>query len=179
MNEYYKQVDSGEMFDFKAFYDSIANQLPDGCIIAELGVANGHSALYLASKLISLGKRYKLVMVDNLAYGGNNQLNEIIMHIIQSGLPNIQFLAMSAVDASIKFPDNHFDFVFIDSSHEYEPTKAEIRLWLHKVKEGAIIAGHDYATCEGVRDAVNQVLKYDDVQLVETERGFGVWWFKK
>lgn len=145
------------MCDFEDFYYQMAEELPDGCVIAEVGVADGYSALYLAEQLRSRGKDFTLYMIDSLDYGGKDQLNTIIHHVMASGLRGISIMPFSSLDASCKFPDNHFDMVFIDASHKYEETKADIRLWYHKVKELGILAGHDYYMPE-VRKAVDEVI---------------------
>ena len=46
-----------------------------------------------------------------------------------------------------KFNDNYFDWVYIDTVHDYKTTIQELSLAAKKVKKGGIIAGHDY--CQG------------------------------
>lgn len=46
-----------------------------------------------------------------------------------------------AVDA---YPDNYFDFVYIDGDHSYKGAKSDLRNYYPKVKRGGVIAGHDY-----------------------------------
>jgi cephalosporin hydroxylase len=175
MNEYYKNIPSGDMFDFETFYDMVANGLPHECRVVEIGLSNGRSLLYLAAKLQEMGKEAKVIGIDNMAYGGAGQRNEIISHIIKSGL-EVELLEMSSLDASTKFPDGYFDFVFIDSSHTFEQTKAEILLWRRKLKDGRILAGHDYNFQEGkeVLEAVNLLIP--DVMTHGTRNGFNVWY---
>lgn len=177
MNEYYKEIPSEDMFDFESFYDMVANGLPNECRVAEIGLSNGRSILYLAAKLKELGKEAKIVGIDSMAYGGVNQRNEIINHIIKSGL-QMELLEMSSLDASTKYPDDYFDFVFIDSSHTYEQTKAEILLWQRKIKDSRILAGHDYNFQEGkeVLEAVNEIIGVDNVMTHGTRNGFNVWY---
>ena len=177
MNEYYKNIPSEDMFDFETFYDLIANGVPDNSRLIEIGISNGRSLIYLAAKLQSLGKTCKVIGVDNMAYGGVNQRNEVISHIIKSGL-EIELVEMSSLDASTKYPDGYFDFVFIDSSHTYEQTKAEIILWNRKLKDGRILAGHDYNFNEGkeLLEAVNEILGSDNIITYPTRNEFHVWY---
>jgi cephalosporin hydroxylase len=179
MNNYYQTI-NGSMFDFEQFYSKHAESMPNICRVAEVGVADGKSLLCMASKLEHYGKQYTLFGIDNCAYGHDEQRNEILRHIRQSGL-EVDFLQMSSLDASCKFNDGFFDFVFLDSSHTYEQTKAEIRLWIHKVKDGGILAGHDYdiVNSEGVVLAVNEVIREDELNLEPTSNGCGVWWLTK
>jgi len=166
------------MFDFEQFYSTIAESLPIGCRVAEIGIADGKSLLYLAAKLE--GNTPLVIGIDSCAYGHDAQRNEVIRNIVKSGL-HVDFMQMSSLDASCKFNDGYFDFVFLDSSHTYEQTKAEIRLWIHKVKDGGILAGHDYdiVNSEGVVNAVNELIRNENLNLETTTNGCGVWWFKK
>ncbi len=190
--EYYKQIETS-MTDFEAFYLRMAEILPDDCKIAEVGCANGRSALFLADALHTLGKKFQMHMIDNMSYGAGDQRNTLINHIIKSGFNDcITLLDIGSLDASCTFPDGYFHFVFIDASHRYEQTKADIRLWYRKIIEGHILAGHDFFSPENpeVRAAVEDVVPVVMIKLNEkqpttilnveqTEAGHGVWWLKK
>lgn len=186
------------MFDFSSFYSAVAEKLPQDATCAEVGVADGASAIFLAESLLNKKTFFKLAMIDSMAYGGPEQLNTIIKHVVSAGLTTyVDVLPFDSLNASCRFPDNHFDFIFIDASHRYEYTKADIRLWHRKVKEGGILAGHDYNSGEGaeVKQAVDEVIPafatrtslpdgqtFNQEQMLrteETEKGYGVWWLRK
>lgn len=178
MREYWKSIDpDSQMFDFSGFYQSIAESLPNDCRIVECGVANGKSMIYLAEAILNLGKTFeRFIAVDNLDYGGRNQRNDIVKHLIGSGLGNrIEFLDISSLDASCKFPDEYLDFVFLDSSHEYNQSRSEIVLWMKKIKHGGILAGHDYFGHIDVCNAVNEMIPAEHIKTTDTDNGFGVW----
>lgn len=181
MRQTYKDI-PGEMCDFRQYYRSIAEKLPDSCRVIEVGVADGHSAIYLAEILADMGKPFHLYMIDSLAYGGTEQANTIIKNIIRSGLgDSITFLQMSSLDASCKYPDNWAHFVFLDSSHSFEQTKAEARLWYRKVMFGQTLAGHDYNIEGGIEvyNAVNEVFTGIEFRNHITEKELGVWSTRK
>lgn len=182
------------MFDFSKYYKKIAAELPNNCVIGEVGVADCDSALFLANELKSIGKNFKFYFIDSLQYGGTEQLNTIIKKVIESGLSeNIEVLPLDSLNASCKFNDGYFDFIFIDASHEYELTKADIRLWYRKVKDEAIIAGHDMNMEEvrrAVLEVVPQIFVRNDIKdrnfepeiilhTEKTDNDYGLWWFKK
>jgi cephalosporin hydroxylase len=84
---------------------------------------------------------------------------------------------MDSLAASCKFNDHSLNFVFLDSSHKYEETKAEIRLWYRKLLDGSILAGHDYESPEnpGVRQAVDEVIPVEHLTVFSTDNNCGVW----
>lgn len=159
-HETWKNIDS-RMFDFAHFYDKMVAELPNDAVIVEVGVADGCSAIYLAEAMANAGKNFKLYMVDNMAYGGAEQLNTIIRNVMRSGLAeSIEILPLSSIDACCKFNDNSVHLVFLDSSHTYEMTKQEARCWYKKLSHGSILAGHDYFSDEnpGVKQAIDEVI---------------------
>lgn len=182
------------MFDFRGFYTRMANELPNDCKIAEVGVADGASALYLCYELHRLGKTFKMYMIDGLQYGGYEQLKSIYQNIIATGFGNeIEVVPYSSLDATDKFNDGYFDFVFLDSSHTYPETKWEILKWYPKVKDECVLAGHDYNSPE-VNLSVNEVVptfftrqpindqrfKPQKVLHIEdTDKGYGIFWLRK
>lgn len=57
-----------------------------------------------------------------------------------------------------KFEDKSFDLIYIDARHEYEHIKSDLEMYLPKVADGGVIAGHDYASrWPGVQRAVNEM----------------------
>lgn len=160
MPDYYKQINGEGTFDYEDFYADVAARLPEGCTIAEVGVASGRSAIYLAEALTKLGKGFMLWMIDDLSYGGESQLNEIrshIQHIWTQLSGGLQLQVGKSAETAGKFNDRSLDFVFIDAEHTYEAVAADIRAWLPKVKPGGFIAGHDYRI-PGVAQAVQELL---------------------
>jgi predicted O-methyltransferase YrrM len=76
-------------------------------------------------------------------------------------------------NAANLFRDKSLDFVFIDASHEYEDVRDDILSWLPKVKEGGVIAGHDYYPYDynyfqGVKKAVNEILGGQELKYSES-----------
>lgn len=183
MKEYWKQIDKdGPMFDFKDYYQKIAESLPDHSRLFEVGLANGKSFIYMAEALLNLGKTWdRYVGIDNCDYGHGNQRNDITENLINAGIKKLEFWDMDSLAASCKFPDGYFNFGFLDSSHTYPGTRAEIMLWYNKIKDGGILAGHDYYLLNGseVQLAVNEMIYPEKLTIHETEKGCGIWETRK
>lgn len=179
INKYYKSIASEHMSDFPGFYHWVASELPSNAWIAELGVADGRSVIMMASMMKSMNKPCKIWAVDDFSYGLNDQRVTVERNIRNSEEDTIEIMDMDSLVASCRCQDGQFDFVFIDSSHLYENTKAEIRLWLHKVKVGGIIGGHDYMDNEEVKKAVNELIPNEHLHVQDTEHKHGIWYFVK
>lgn len=68
------------------------------------------------------------------------------------------------------------DFVYIDGDHSYEGVRADMEAWFPLIREGGIIAGHDYGqpAFPGVKAAADHFFKR--FGLTVTHEGKGVWW---
>lgn len=178
MREYHKKINKG-MFDFEDFYQAMAEELPDCARVCEIGVGEGASAIFMAETLLNLKKHSFCYWIDDLTYGGENQFVKLWNNIYKAGLnTNVELFPIDSLKAASFFQDNFFNFVYIDSSHRYEATKNEIRLWYHKVKDGGILAGHDYKSNPSVKKAVDEVVPKDHLKT-NVETPFGYWYFKK
>lgn len=74
-------------------------------------------------------------------------------------------LRMASEQAATHFNDNSLDFVYLDADHSYDATLADLQRWVPKVRQGGIIAGHDYDAYDTsedhhwrVNEAVNDYL---------------------
>jgi|GEM_PF-1156893 predicted O-methyltransferase YrrM len=182
------------MFDFQHFYQRIAKELPNNARLAEVGIANGDSVIYLAQELKNLGKDFKIYAIDNMGYGGFFQMKTIYENIIKSGLGDyIEVMPYPSLECAKMFNDGFLDFVYIDSSHTYKETKQEVIEWYNKVKDEGVLAGHDFNADE-VNRAVSQIVpkifirsdiadrEFEAEKVLhseETANGWGLWWFKK
>lgn len=68
------------------------------------------------------------------------------------------------------------DFVYIDGDHSYEGIRADLEAWFPLVREGGIVAGHDYGqpAFPGVKAAADHFFKR--FGLTVTHEGKGIWW---
>ena len=66
-------------------------------------------------------------------------------------------LRLESIEAATIFPNFYFDLVYIDADHSYNAVKQDINNWSRKVKQGGILAGHDY-NMASVKRAVSECL---------------------
>lgn len=89
---------------------------------------------------------------------------------------NIIKYKMESTTASNNFPNNYFDFIYIDADHSYESVKRDLSAWLPKIKFNGWIGGHDYdnENFPGVHKAVVDILGGSaDITFLDTS------WLKK
>ncbi len=82
------------------------------------------------------------------------------------------------------FPDEYFDWVYIDSSHDYEHTKKELEILNNKVKKGGIISGDDWRNDTshvhyGVYKAVQEFLSAYDYEILYASDSDLQWFLRK
>ncbi|MDA5556400.1 class I SAM-dependent methyltransferase [Shimia sp. MMG029] len=112
----------------------------DGLIGIELGVAGG----WYSRRLMETGLFKELYGVD--LYGDHHDTAEYIKALKNVGMGKPYWLLrMSFEQALDAFPDEFFDFVYIDGyAHTGEERGKTMFDWFAKVKVGGMIAGHDY-----------------------------------
>lgn len=142
-------------FTWPRLYKDMVNKLPSGSKIVEVGTYEGKSFAYLIVEAINAGKEFEITGVDSFTFAGLlNKFNKNMEPV--SGKFNI--IMDQSWLAAEKFPDKSLDFVFIDADHVYENVKKDVLAWMPKIKEGGIIAGHDFVNYHpGVIQAVCEV----------------------
>ena len=146
-------------------YRMLAEQVPDGGTICELGVWMGRSLCSIAD--IIDRKNLKVVAIDTFEgspcdiemqeFAKVNDLQRTFIYNLLALGVELETHKMTTTEAVQFFEDKSFDLVFIDADHSYESVNEDIKNWLPKCK--GTIAGHDYNTWEGVTRAVNEHFK--------------------
>lgn len=142
--------------------------LPRHRTVAELGVDEGG----FTQNIFRYNQPFKLHLVD---FWGGKRYNQnkrkgverkFAQEIIDGKIEINLGLSTTIVD---QFPEKYFDWIYIDTSHSYSITFAELASYHPKIKSGGIIAGHDYIIGNwnglvryGVIEAVHEFcVKYD------------------
>jgi hypothetical protein len=80
----------------------------------------------------------------------------------------LEFIGKASVDAARDF-NRPVSSCYVDASHHFAETCADIESWSALLAEGGILAGHDYWPCHrGVMDAVN--LKLGSFEIIPGTR---------
>lgn len=83
-------------------------------------------------------------------------------------------------EAALRFPDGHFDWVFLDTVHTHGAVVADLRLWWPKLRRGGLMSGDDYGDSRDTeyvsvyRYAEDMARQRPDTRNVHTAHEWGV-----
>lgn len=165
---------------------------PDG-IGAELGVLKGN----FSKVLLDATQAKELHLIDPWYFldshwtwaGDNTSTIDALCKVLQENKSYIEQKRISVhvqddLKALVNFPDGYFDWVYIDSSHNYEHTKSELELLRFKVKKSGIICGDDWCPDpnhrhHGVYKAVKEFIKTYEYRLIYADEDNRQWFICK
>lgn len=127
----------GQPLNYAPWYAEIAQRIPDGGVMVEVGVYKGRSADFMVDRMRELNKTFSIHLVDI------ETLPHVIKHVTKLR-KTCAFHPCPSVKAAARFANSSVDFVWIDADHSYDGVRKDIFAWLPKIKPGGLIAGHDY-----------------------------------
>lgn len=162
-------------FSFAPLYADMVHRFPRGTFV-ELGSWKGRSTAFLGVEILNAGVDIHAYAVDVWSddIGGGakktmieqgltgNALYDLFIENIAPVSDVITPLRMTTLDAATQFADRSVDFVYVDADHSYDAVKQDIHAWLPKMKDGGILAGHDYGWAGSVQRAVHDAIGYRD-----------------
>jgi hypothetical protein len=185
MNHFFEKIDG-----FSSFYEQgnllyvVLNNLKPSnekkINIAEIGVYKGKLTALWNVELLNLKLNYDYYAIDTFEGSSEHVKNYDYYKETCNNLESIKnYIKIIKNESTIEaknYPDEFFDFVYVDASHDYDSVTRDLETWYPKVKNNGIIAGDDY--CQGWKDvilAVNDFFKSEKLNLVSNQQ----WWVKK
>jgi len=176
MEHIYQNVNFGEnWFSYPRLYSEVVKKYNDNSRFVEIGSWKGKSSSYMAVEIANSKKQIDFYCVDtwegSIEHTKEQKGEDLYKTFIANMKPVEEYyfpIKLKSIDVSKKFRNNSLDFVFVDASHEYKDVKQDLIEWLPKVKDGGILAGHDYADYfPGVIEAVNEVIGKENIIISE------------
>lgn len=167
----------------------LAQWLPKQGVGAELGVFQGRFSRTLleasdAATLHLIDPWYFLTPAWHWGTGSRSTVDALVS-ILQDFKPEIEAsrVRVHVADdraALREFPDAYFDWVYIDSSHQYQHTREELDILETKVKATGVIAGDDWRPDpahkhHGVYRAVMERLSSGAYELIAADEATTQW----
>jgi hypothetical protein len=131
----------------------IREHLPKGGVVAEIGVAEGGNA----RTILESAQPRELHLIDMT-----------FMHLehVDRAAPGVHFHERDSAEALAAFPDEYFDWIYIDGDHSYEGVVRDIEQAERKVKRDGVLVFNDYILFSytellayGVVAAVNELCR--------------------
>jgi len=182
MNHFSDYIDG--WFNYADLYEDIVKDFKgEHGTFVEVGVWLGKSLSYLGVEIINSGKNIDLWCVDTWKGSKeHNTLEKVGSHeafnALQKGEMFELFLTKispikhiikpvksTSIEAAKTFLDDSIDFLFLDASHEYLDVIDDLISWYPKIKNGGVLAGHDY-DWEQVKSAVDVFCKIKEVTVM-------------
>jgi hypothetical protein len=158
--------------------DCVLRRIPKNSVCAELGVYQGNFSeqiLARAPKKLHLIDPWKFEPDPAYIaswYGGSVGESQARMDAIYESVVNrfrsatrsgiMEVHRKTSTGCCAQFPDNYFDWIYIDGNHCYEFVKLDLEMYLPKVKPHGLVAGDDYGSPgwwqDGVTKAVDEVI---------------------
>jgi len=142
----------------------LLKRLPKGGVVAEVGTLQGE----FAREILRIVEPQELHLIDNKIHPRVREMAEDA-----SLRDRLRVHHRDSVEALESFPDEYFDWIYIDAQHTYEGVKRHIGAARHKVKADGLLVFNDYAIWSyvemqpyGVVAAVNELCIEDDWELV-------------
>ena len=147
---------------------------------AEIGVWNGG----FSGAILDVTQPSELVLIDpwdllsaqsedewtHKKHKNHIFMSELYQNVekLYGDLDNVTIRKGFSEDVLSSYPDNYFDWVYIDGNHLYEFVKRDIEISFEKIRPGGIIAGDDFFWKRDnrmhVREAVFDTLKERGMQ---------------
>jgi hypothetical protein len=161
-----------------------AARLQPGDVWVEVGAWKGRST---AAVVLAAGKDVVVCTVDTFAGSQEhiaaglsvNDLRDCFLKTreklgwLRPNGPDLLMHSGYSVPVAVLFDDASCAAVFIDAAHDYASVKADLEVWLPKVKPGGLLAGHDRNE-PGVRQALNDALGGGQVH----DGPGSLWWMR-
>ncbi len=145
--------------------------LPKNSVVAEVGTQYGH----FAEKILAIAKPKKLHLIDYNLDLFKAEISKKQKSLLQEGIENGTVELQEGDSSTIlrSFPDEYFDWIYIDADHAYQGVCKDIQQGYTKIKAAGMMVFNDYtnwSVCEvmpyGVAKAVNEFCIANNWEIV-------------
>jgi predicted O-methyltransferase YrrM len=141
--------------------------------VLEAGVCTGENAAFIYNTL-NIVKMYLIDMYDPM-YHKDVYDWAVKAYKKFENTQNVVFIKGNAIHCDELFKNQSLDYIYLDDNHSPKHVYEEIELYHSKVRQGGMIAGHDYDETKPnrVKKAVDEYFKG---QKVYTDQNTLDWW---
>lgn len=145
--------------------------LPKNSVVAEVGTLYGH----FAEQIMAIAKPKKLHLIDYNLDLFKAEISKKPKSLVQEGIENGTVELHEGDSSKIlrSFPDEYFDWIYIDADHAYQGVCKDIQQGYTKVKAAGMMVFNDYTNWSvwqvkpyGVAKAVNEFCIANNWEMV-------------
>lgn len=163
----WNEIEGWFSFDDANFVANVCEKIKEGTVV-ELGCYAGRSTAVMAP--ICRRNVSSFIAVDNFCgtdprdLATKNQRDRDMQAVFKNNMKKmglLDYIEVHKLDSAASaqlFVDGSVDFCFIDASHLEENVVKDIDAWWPKIKEGGVMAGHDY-TWGSVKNATGAFIQ--------------------
>ena len=136
----------------------ILEQLDKNSNLVEVGVWKGD----FSKQIWNISSPNLLVLVDSWTFdekvrgcapqvSGEEPLNQNFFDQAKKDtynkfekIQNVHILDFNSLEASSRYEDNFFDYIYIDAEHTYQAVTKDLEVWYPKLKKNGTLFGDDY-----------------------------------
>ena len=167
------------MLEIKYGRRFLLESMPAHSVCAEIGVSQG----LFTEQILEVVKPKKLHLIDPWIIephiGYHDGVRDKFNAQIQAG--TVEIHRSQSQDCVDRFPDDYFDWIYVDGNHNYNSVYRDLDLYYPKVKMYGFITGDDYRFVEkrrGLRDAVAEVSEKYHMRLILIKNNQFILWKK-
>jgi hypothetical protein len=171
------------------FLKEVKKNISDNSVCVELGVLDGD----FSKMILDILQPNCLVLVDPFVTNDDKKYEDGLPTIYSTEIQYFKLLKRFENEPRVvmyrnlsywvvnSFTDGYYNFLYHDASHLYEDLKRDLNEWLPKLKNGGIIAGHDYIEFInfGVIEAVNEFCEQHNFEMIIFNENGGDWALKR
>ena len=168
------------MIEIKYGRKFLLEMMPKNSVCAEIGVSQG----LFTEEILKVVQPRKLHLID--PWAGDPHINyydavcDKFKDHIESG--QVEIHKDKSQFVYDQFPDQYFDWIYVDGSHNYKSVRRDLDFYYHKIKMYGFITGDDYRFVEkrkGLRDAVAEISEKYLMRLILIRNNQFILWKKK
>jgi hypothetical protein len=148
---------------------NIKHLLPSNPVTCEIGFFRGEFSK-LINDILEPSKHYTVDFFEGNGFSGDKDGNDIQcqnMSEMKILSEELGYNTITGTSEKLKDIDEKFDFIYIDADHTYNWVSFDLKNSYDKIKNGGIIAGHDYSDNQFPEcvAAVNDFCKSNNQQI--------------
>ena len=168
------------MIEIKYGRKFLLEMMPKHSVCAEIGVSQGR----FSEEILETVQPKKLHLIDPWSGEPHIDYYQEVLEKFKAQIDSgqVEIHREKSQNAYDRFPDQYFDWIYVDGSHSYESVKKDLDLYYPKIKMYGFITGDDYLLTEkrkGLRDAVAEIHEKYRMRLILIKNNQFILWKKK